>query len=990
MKNPVPQSLAVIAVALLFAGCNPKTLPRDTKSTPPTLTILSPTPDCPQDGPPVFSWTAVAPAPGRVVYGLRLVELKEKQDADEALRSNEAIYSRDNIAATRLKYPERLRPGAVYAFRVYAYDAGASPPKPIGQSETGLFFTTPSNLPFSLEPLLCCAHNLLSDDVSAWAPAYGTPAVNTKQGGCFQNTGVVEMKGNAQAGDAIRQPLGAGLKIEKGKRYQFSFCARAYPKQLDHIRFRVLAYNGNLPATGGHPEPGANITVAGETGNITSEGWNRYFLPSWQAPKDYANVAILAMAGEGAPAGALANGALSGICLEVTDDCGFTAESLGITNPGDLPERIENALLPGTAPQTLDVGFGQGPLLGLYGYPFDENGQSTWYTTGDECVSIGGTAPPEALDKEKEESGYELPGGLSMEGFDEALKKYGEWPGFEVDFPKWGRVPPEKAQECRPNYDKNKPFSGRDIVYVHGLRPDHIYQNIIKRDQTGYLSAAAAATGFLDPATLDDALTQKWPEARDEFFEGGFYHQQAKNYFYPHIEHFLGDTVNPGNRFLIVSYNSSQRLAENLHAIFWQISRAMNEGEGVVYAKDDPRGARCFGQDYVIVSHSTGALVMDAALAVAQLSATDGAIRDAFGEVQYIARRAKAHISLHGAISGSEMAGLAVAGANVAALTATGGDIGVDVGIAVDNGIATGEQMLIDALTGLNTAGTTNNTDAFEAFMDAVTDSAVVITQNAVTVVNNSILVDLTPSIAKLQWGPFLDQTPAPVLTIAGGHPGALDHSLATKWVLRGLDDGVVGTNSQSGSPSLVHPDFYGYIPPAGRIYDMGIAPQRAAVFYAGQYITTALAAYGSFPFLSPDGMLQPIAIAPAPSPRYNNHFPFIQSTADHNHPMAPTTPYLSTFGAANTEESLVAENNFIFSSGLVNPTILSSMRQTVLGQDLVLTFSINYPVFQFPPPSFSWQQSTFTLTVPIWRRTYRRLSDGWRETDYVYRFVLR
>lgn len=995
MKNPFHFLLAVLLLALLFTTCGPKAmLPKDIEPAPASFRIISPASDCPQEQRrPAFSWTPLRPEGRKVIYSLRLVALKEKQDAEKALRSNEPLFSQQNIRGTNLRYPEHLPElpdNAVYAWQVSAFDAAGSPSKPLGQSDIGLFFIPLQNMRFSLQSLLCCGQNLLKEEGNSWVAAYGAPGINPRQGGCFQSTGVMELKGNRQGGDAVQQQLGAAKQFTKGKRYQVSFCARAYPKQVDYIRFRVLAFNESLPNTGLHPQPEADIAVIGESANIRATEWGRYFFPAWQAPKGFSHIAILAITDEDAPVGFLANGALANICLEITEDCGFTAAEVGLSDPAIIPEEINGMLQSGSPPQTQDVSFGQGALIDLFGYPFDEVGQSTWYTAGDDCFSIGGSVPPEAQDKDKEENLFELPGGLPIDDFEKGLEKYGEWPGFQMKFPDWGRVPPEKVKDCRPNYDKNKPFSGRDIIYVHGLRPDHIYQNIIKSDRTGYLSMVASATGFLNPNTLDDALTQKWPEARDEFFEGGFYHQQAKNYFYPHIQHFLGDTLNPTNRFLIVSYNSSQRLAENLHAIFWQISRAMNEGEGVVYAENDSRGADCFGQDYVLISHSTGALVMDAGLAVAQQSETDADIRSAFGEVQYLARRAKTHISLHGAIAGSELAGLAVVGANVAALTATGGDIGVDVGIAVDNGLESGLQMVVDALTGLNTAGTTNNTDVFEAFMDAATDSAVVLTQNTVTIVNNSILVDLTPSIAKLMWGSFLNQAPAPVLTVAGGHPGAVDHSLATKWVLRGLDDGVVGTNSQSGSPSLIHPDFYGYLLPSGRIYDMGIAPQRATIFFADQYLTPALAAYGSFPYLAPDGMVQPVAIAPAPSPRYNNHFPFIQSTADHNHPMAPTMAYLPTFGASNTEESLVVENNFLFTSGLVNPEILSSMQQTVRGQDLILTFNITYPVFSFPPPSFSWQQSTFILTVPLWRRTYRRLSDGWKETDYVYRFVLR
>jgi hypothetical protein len=394
----------------------------------------------------------------------------------------------------------------------------------------------------------------------------------------------------------------------------------------------------------------------------------------------------------------------------------------------------------------------------------------------------------------------------------------------------------------------------------------------------------------------------------------------------------------------------------------------------------------------VIISHSTGGLLMDVSLAIAQMSGADEKVQKAFGDIQYIAKRTKAHIALHGALAGSELAALAVFGANLSAVTATAGDIGIDVNIAADNAIETGMLIVRDAVTGMNTAGTTNTTDFFEAFMDAASDSIVVLTRNLATTFNNSVLVDLSPHVAKLTWGTYINKIKVPVLTVAGGHPGNTDEKIFTKIVLPGFDDGVVSTNSQSGSPSMFLPELYQYIPPESRIFQLGIDLRRSAPYFGEQSKGVLGAAYGSIPWLSPAGMVQPVAIVATPSPRYANHFPFLQSASEHMHSFSDDLTYVATAGASNVEECLAVENSFLFVNELVHPDIISLVSRQIRGQDLVITFKISYPVFDFwpYPPSVTWESYTFTITIPLWRRAYDTLSGSNYETSFVYDFVLR
>jgi len=109
-------------------------------------------------------------------------------------------------------------------------------------------------------------------------------------------------------------------------------------------------------------------------------------------------------------------------------------------------------------------------------------------------------------------------------------------------------------------------------------------------------------------------------------------------------------------------------------------------------------------------------------------------------------------------------------------------------------------------------------------------------------------------------------------------------------------------------------------------------------------------------------------------------------------HSFGESLGYLPTFGASNLEECLAVENSFVFENELVNPNIANLVTRSIRGQDLVITFSIPYPVFDFfpPPPTLNWQNYNFEITIPIWRRTYDTLSGNNQETNFVYNFVLR
>ncbi len=996
MKNLNLLCFISILLTFLITGCIKKGFP-GSEGTDPILKIrpVYPNLDCPIEEPrPTFLWTEPKFLNKNAKYHLVLVELKDKQSADSAIVKNRKLLDEKNIVSNSLKFPKTiaaLRSKKVFAYQISTYNDVLGKEKIIAKSDVGLFYTMDKKLPDYFQNLLCCEQNLLQKSIGHWKTASGTPYVNEKERGCMTSQGTIQMKGNRMSGDAVYQELNNSSKIKKGNYYQLSFCAKPDSKELEYIRFKIIAFNGSFPDTETHPEPSENIAVIGESSDISGNEWNRYFISPWRAPKNYDHVAILIVTNEDAPVSAQAMGSISNVCLQMTDDCGLTANNLGITENGNISNSSDNYIEPGTKPEEIEVDYSLGSLVDMFGQPFNTDGSSNWYNLDDECIAIGGDISPEALELVEKYDNFTLPGEIPIEAFNDGINTFYEKFGKKMDYPKWDRIPEEVENDCRLQLDKSKPFNGRDIIYVHGLVLDHILKRTVANDQTGYLKSVANGINFTSNAVLD-SVAKSWPGNQEEFYADGFYHNMALSYYDDHIKHFLGDLENPSNRYILVAYNSSQRLIENVHAALTQISKAMNDGKGVVYNEKDPRGPNCFGKEVVIISHSTGALLMDVAMAIAEMSGEDDKTQDAFGDAQYISKRVKVHVSLHGAIAGSELAQMGVFGANLVAVTATGADVGVDVNIAVDNGIATGVQMINDAITGLNTAGTTNNTDAFEAFMDAATDSIVNLSRNLANTFNNSVLVDLSPTVSKLLWGKFINQSKVPVLTVAGGHPGALSESIFTKWLLPGFDDGVVNTNSQSGSPSLLLTELYLYIPPESRIFQKGIDIRRSSPYFAEQSKGIYGAAYGSIPWLAPSGMVQPVLAYVAPSPRYPNHFPFLQSASEHMHSFSESQSYVSTFGASNLEECLAVENNFIFENELVNPDINDLVERDIRGQDLIISFRIPYPVFDFlpPPPSMTWQNFTFKVTIPIWRRTYDTLSGNDHETTFVYNFVLR
>jgi hypothetical protein len=128
----------------------------------------------------------------------------------------------------------------------------------------------------------------ISSTSTPWKPGIGSPQW-TPADGCDGVGGYALMWGNKVVGESIIQTLGSGGFV-KGQRYDLSFCARLRAfNQINHVRVRVIAYNGTAPHRGTSP----TSTIIYESPDITATSWQNFNACSWIADKNYTNIEIL-------------------------------------------------------------------------------------------------------------------------------------------------------------------------------------------------------------------------------------------------------------------------------------------------------------------------------------------------------------------------------------------------------------------------------------------------------------------------------------------------------------------------------------------------------------------------------------------------------------------------------------------------------------------------------------------------------------------------
>jgi hypothetical protein len=176
------------------------------------------------------------------------------------------------------------------------------------------------------------------------------------------------------------------------------------------------------------------------------------------------------------------------------------------------------------------------------------------------------------------------------------------------------------------------PFQGKDIIYVHGLSTETL------------------------KAVVEGETVPNWGFGLPSLTYLAYFSARGDQQWDQHIKRFL-DSRNASNRYMIAGWSSAQRIEYAANAMLYQIAEAMINGTRVVAKPADPRGKLGFcANGCVIISHSTGELVTDVAMALAD----DLNYQQNYGPIGFIAPRMATHVSLGGAFVGSKYATLAV------------------------------------------------------------------------------------------------------------------------------------------------------------------------------------------------------------------------------------------------------------------------------------------------------------------------------------------
>jgi PKD repeat protein len=806
----------------------------------------------------------------------------------------------------------------------------------------------------------------LQGSMANWQAAYGTPVVSTDFG-CGDPV-YVELQGNRTHGSAIYQQL--ATPIQKGKVYELTVCvkSRACPSciSVPYVKMRGIAFNGTLPTTGEHPEPDSDVAIIGVSGRIAvCDDWTTFVFHRWRPGKSYNNIAISIENSEPIGANAISHGYIDNICFREVNDsipC-YLAEldSLGNLIPpfGQIDP---------TCPVLEDsVDVFMGAIDDIYAYcnPLP-NGLDTWYETcPDSCESIGGELPQDLLDFIEHDTinQYMLDSlGTSDSVFMDDLNSFLDSLELAVPSPKMLdsimnigalsfnciNIPPMGS----PPDDANSPFNGRDIVFVHGLRMDPITERL----------------------ALQNAGSQtEWPADRAEFYNG-YWKIGADNTWTPHTEKYLKTEVlhdlgNPGsftvqrtgnfsNRYLVVTHPATQSFAHGAHAVMEQIANAMIDGTGVINCSPtEQRPTNTFGHNgYIIISHSDGAPLSDIVLTTSNLSQFPP-LNLMLGDVSFIAERCELHVAIQGGFGGSNYASI------------------------------------------LLKAASTLQQQPFNTLAQALLN----VNLSSQNWLFTSELRDM--AITKHLWGNFIDQVPVCVLTLAGGHPTdygediGVSHKRFLSYIGKhvahhGFDDGVLSIDCQTANTDHRR-DYPNVFEPKGllKLYDMGIPRERANRYFLDQKIDvrsdnskSSYASAACIPWISPTGMVQPVKNANMPGvpgfdalKRYNNHYSFIQSTADHyqgargRFDSYPNYEETYDVGSQNCEESRVVTSRDVYDVCGVNASKLQQV-EYVRGK------SITFKIFKR------------TYTRWIWKRKYHVLKDfkSKNQLDYLYESVLK
>lgn len=458
-------------------------------------------------------------------------------------------------------------------------------------------------------------------------------------------------------------------------------------------------------------------------------------------------------------------------------------------------------------------------------------------------LDIEGDGEPEDKDDpEVIKQLFSMEGKLAEEA--EKLRESDEKKEYKVNMPSApANVPWNLAEAGRLDPNEWAFYPGADIVYVHGLKTNHLkdmlaipvlkakerepwarsgkYANLATRNQVVETEFNTTVSGNAPAKSLNP-----------EYYAGGYFKNGAEWYWREgddsqeqgHIPTFLSGSVpmftgsaspsNPlsnflsqkfnkgyANRYLIVSYSCAASAENGAQAILRQIADAMAFGEGVVNPRVAGYKSGFGSRGIVLVSHSTGGLVANIAMNMGK--------RRPSWKAGWVVDRVKLHVAAESAMSGSRLATL-----TLEAL------YGLEKYVANPPNFVKVVLKLVDKfLPGIPMA---KNGSLFAAAKD-------------------SILFDLVPVVAQVRWGfyfnkndlsyksTFADNYVPPTVMVASAHPTQYS-PLKYGYVNVGLDDGVANMNSASGNPLPAIRWPSGFVGGQVKNFDLGIYLGQPAI----------------------------------------------------------------------------------------------------------------------------------------------------------------
>lgn len=787
------------------------------------------------------------------------------------------------------------------------------------------------------------------------------PIVRSRRGH-LDRYAVVLAEGNHVLVSNLSQPLTKGIP------YSFSFSLKTR-RRVGTFKIKAVAFNGpSLPSL----EAGKDTTIMDVTASIPSTlgNWSRVTLKPWKATKSFDHVALVIQTDDYRRLGKIL---LDKVCFSETEfSCEASMADAGEIMSPDFSFDNEDFIANGGIVEESEYSLGSVADI----YPDADTSTVHWlgspeFDIASECNTLGEVdievEYPDEFSRIEDDMVNENDYNdllVEAEGIVVSFSEFGDTdPVFSDNEPTPDKswvdplVLTRSPQSCdmdTPPLDASKPFSGRDIVYVHGL-------------VLGHLNA---------PATY----SAKWPRNPQAFYKGGVFNTKAyvgrdinrngdfddngdvSPYWRRHIERTFGPLnidgipiTAPSNSYLVTSHSSGQNLKYAIHATLTQIVDAMNgNNAGVVQSSAGPK--TCFGHNgLVIISHSTGGLVSSSMLGIIEQTKQPGKLQSFYGNLSFLDEKIHAHVAFNSAAQGSPLATLGMAK------------------YAVKN-------------FG-NNAIVLNDVFGYNGNLQPI-DST------------KTILFDLHPPTAQTVWQPHQAKAKIPTLNVVSSIAGTSTNIADGfgQMLMLSYDDAVVDRSSQLNS-LIKHPKFN--VKKRLKLYDLGNPLYSKSIFMSRNSKARRLSPplfnkrrFFVTPYLNPAGMLQNRSvqsIAPGAYDYVPNHYSFIQNSGTHydNTTELDDAQYTKVrFNYYNTEDTGVVTDGAVYSKGLVHPSFSSANHELIRKKSVGFHYPYKITWNRWFKIKLHWAYKE----IIIWKRSYHLLENDANKVslDYVYQYVLR